>query len=234
VADALTEAGTRMGLRRAQHVVAASTSTARDLVFRRGVAPDRVSVAMPGPFARVAPWQGASDEDPRVLAFVDRDPRDNGEAVVQAFARTAPHWRLEVVGDAPLTVVAEARRLGVSERVDFLGRLAQSELEALLPAVQVYLDASLYEGYGLQAAEAAACGLPCVVSAVTSLPEATQHRARYVNPHDPDQIGKVLVSLTQEPAARAAAGAEFSTEELQARWPALVDHLLNACAAVLR
>jgi glycosyltransferase involved in cell wall biosynthesis len=233
-ADGLTAVATRTGLWRAEHVVAASTSTARDLVFRRGLAPQRVSVALPGPFARVSPWRGASDDDPRVLAFVDRDPRDNGEAVVQAFARTAPPWRLDVVGDADPRVAAEADRLGISERVDFRGRLPQAELEALFPTAQIYLDVSLYEGYGFQAAEAAACGLPCVVSAVTSLPETTQHRALYVNPHDPDQIADVLVPLTRDRAARGAAGAAFDTAQLRARWPALVEHVLDACAAQLR
>jgi glycosyltransferase involved in cell wall biosynthesis len=187
---------------------------------------------MPGPFARVGPWAGASDEAPRVLAFVDRDPRDNGIVALEAFAQTPTEWSLEVIGDADPRVVDAAERLGLTGRVRFRGRLEQPALEAAFAAAQIYLDVSLYEGYGFQAAEAAACGMPCVVSAVTSLTEVTQYRAEYVNPHDPVQIAGVLCSLMASPQARDAAGRAFAREEVEGRWPALVSHVLDACGTV--
>ncbi len=220
-------------LRRADHIVAASTSTARDLVLRRGVDPRKVSVAMPGPFARVGRWFGASDDYPRVLAFIDRDPRDNGATVLEAFAKTRSPWRLEVIGDTHPRTLALAGELGLADRVWFRGRVEQSAVEEAFAAAQIYLDVSLYEGYGFQAAEAAACGLPCVVSAFTSLPEVTQHRAAYVNPHDPDQVAGVLTSLTKSKTGREAAGRAFSREEVEDRWPALVRHLLARCHALI-
>ncbi len=232
LADRVIRVSSGVTLRRADHIVAASTSTGRDLAFR-GVDPRKISVAMPGPLARVSHWPGASDEDPRVLAFIDRDPRDNGAVVLEAFSRTPSQWSLDVVGDADPRVVGLAEQLGLTGRVRFRGRLDQPTLEGAFLASQIYLDVSLYEGYGFQAAEAAACGMPCVVSAVTSLPEVTQHRATYVNPHDPAQIAESLVSLMASQAAREKAGEAFSREEIEGRWPALVGHVLDGCRAMV-
>jgi glycosyltransferase involved in cell wall biosynthesis len=234
LADVLVRVTSSLTLRRADHVVAASTSTARDLALRRGVDPRKISVAMPGPFARVARWSGASDDEPRVLAFIDRDPRDNGASVLQAFATTPRPWRLDVIGDADPRVVALAERMELTDRVRFHGRVDQPTLEASFPAAQIYLDVSLYEGYGFQAAEAVACGVPSVVSAVTSLPEVTQHRASYVNPHKPDEIAAALNSMIDSADVRQAAAGAFAREEIEGRWPALVRHVLDVCRALVR
>jgi glycosyltransferase involved in cell wall biosynthesis len=187
---------------------------------------------MPGPFHDPEPWRGASDEDPSVLAFVDRDVRDNGAIALRAFAQAGPGWRLDVLGDTDPRVVSLARELGVADRVAFHGRVSDEQVRSAYGAAQIYLDVSLHEGFGAQAVEAATAGVPSVVSRVDALPEVTQERAVYVDPEDVEDVAAALRRLMDSPEERARAGAAFDGAELAGRWPALVDALLDRCRAL--
>jgi glycosyltransferase involved in cell wall biosynthesis len=225
--DALTLWWWRRTVHRADHIVAASTSTARDLVFHAGVDPRKISVSRPGPFQDVDPWRGSTQDGTRILTFIDRDPRDNGEVVLDAFSRLPGSCSLSVVGDTDDRIVRRAQRLGIGGRVTFHGRLQDAELRLTYASSDVYLDASLYEGYGAQAAEAVACGLPCVVSGVTALPEVTRYAASYVNPHDAEQIAATLRDLLARPPAERSRPAPISPPAQE--WDRFLRHLLAHC-----
>jgi len=68
---------------------------------------------------------------------------------------------------------------------------------------------SLYEGFGLPAAEAMACGTPVVASRAGALPEvlATGGGGILVPPGDAEALAKAIASLLDQPAARAELGA---------------------------
>jgi glycosyltransferase involved in cell wall biosynthesis len=232
VVDRVADRWFSRSLRAAAHVVAASTSTARELVEARGLEQSRVTVATPGPFQDPAPWRGPSDADPAVLVFIDRDVRDNGAVALRAFAQAGPGWRLDVVGDTDPRVVSLAGELGVADRVAFHGRVSDEQVRSAYGAAQIYLDVSLHEGFGAQAVEAATAGVPSVVSRVDALPEVTQERAVYVDPEDVEDVAAALRRLMDSPEERARAGAAFDEAELAGRWPALVDALLDRCRAL--
>jgi glycosyltransferase involved in cell wall biosynthesis len=229
VVDRLTQRWFRHTVGSAAHVVAASSSTASRLVERYAVSPERVTVAMPGPFQDPEPWRGPSDDDPRVLVFIDRDVRDNGAVALRAFNETRSSWHLDVIGDADPRVVELARDLGLSGRVVFHGRVPDDHVRAAYAAAQIYLDVSLHEGFGAQAAEAAVAGVPSVVSRVDSLPEVTQERALYADPHDVADVASALRRLMDSRDERARAGGAFDRAELAGRWPALAETLLERC-----
>jgi L-malate glycosyltransferase len=96
--------------------------------------------------------------------------------VVRTFARvreTQPSV-LVMVGDGPDRAAAEheARRLGVSDAVAFLGKV--DTVAPLLAAAHVFLLPSETESFGLSALEALASGVPVVASRVGGLPEVVQ------------------------------------------------------------
>ena len=82
---------------------------------------------------------------------------------------------LLMVGEGPERASAQAlaRRLGLADRVRFLGR--QDRIEELTGIADVFLLPSELESFGLSALEAMACGVPVVGSDAGGLPEVVKH-----------------------------------------------------------
>lgn len=86
--------------------------------------------------------------------------------------------------------------LELGDRVQFAGRVAQSDLPAYYQAADLLLYAPLLAGFGLPPVEAMACGTPVVASNRGSIPEVVGDAALLVDPEDPagmaDAVGDVL------------------------------------------
>jgi glycosyltransferase involved in cell wall biosynthesis len=61
--------------------------------------------------------------------------------------------------------------MGLSERVTFTGRITTEELVKHYCQAEVVVVPSLFEGFGLPAVEAMACGAPVVATTMGALPE---------------------------------------------------------------
>jgi N-acetyl-alpha-D-glucosaminyl L-malate synthase BshA len=83
--------------------------------------------------------------------------------------------RLLLIGDGPemATVISEAERLGVRDRIHFLGN--QDEVQPLLACADVFLLPSEEESFGLAALESLACGTPAVTTNVGGIGELMQN-----------------------------------------------------------
>jgi N-acetyl-alpha-D-glucosaminyl L-malate synthase BshA len=94
--------------------------------------------------------------------------------IFERVLREAPAVLL-MVGEGPERASAQAlaRRLGLAERVRFLGR--QDRIEELTGIADVFLLPSELESFGLSALEALACGVPVVGSDAGGLPEVVKH-----------------------------------------------------------
>jgi L-malate glycosyltransferase len=82
---------------------------------------------------------------------------------------------LLMVGEGPERASAQAlaRRLGIEDRVRFLGR--QDHIEELTGIADVFLLPSELESFGLSALEAMASGVPVIGSDAGGLPEVVKH-----------------------------------------------------------
>jgi rhamnosyl/mannosyltransferase len=109
-------------------------------------------------------------------------------------------------------LAAQAARLGVADRVQFLGDVPDADLPALLHAADVFvLPAHLRaEALGLAQIEALAAGLPCVSTELgTGTSFANHHRETglVVPPGDPAALAEALGALLADPQLRARYGA---------------------------
>lgn len=72
-----------------------------------------------------------------------------------------PHWHYHIVGDGRLrpSLEAQARRLGIADRVTFYGQCAHDAVYRLLSTCDVFSLPSSPEAFGVAYLEAMACGL---------------------------------------------------------------------------
>lgn len=126
---------------------------------------------------------------------------------LRAFQRvaTASPAHLVIAGDGPLRAAleAEARTLGIAERVHFLGW--RDDVPQLMAALDIFLLPSLWEGFGLVLLEAMAQQTPVVASAVSAIPEIVNdgQTGLLTPPRDVDALAGALLTLFNDlPIAR--------------------------------
>lgn len=110
--------------------------------------------------------------------------------------------RLAVVGAADRRVFrSETRQEG--SNIDWLGRVSDNEMAALLADSMCLAFPSLAEGFGLPALEAMAIGCPVVVSNCASLPEVCADAALYAPPDQPEAWFDAFIRLKNSAKLRS-------------------------------
>jgi glycosyltransferase involved in cell wall biosynthesis len=128
-----------------------------------------------------------------------------------------------------------ADRLGVEDRVHFLGAVSRDDVPAWMCSAAVVVAVPWYEPFGIVPLEAMACGRPVVGSAVgglvdTVVPGVT---GELVPPRRPDLLASTLADLLADPDRRAAygrAGRERAVERYQ--WQQVVAETEQVYASV--
>lgn len=209
--------------RRADVVLTDSAASRQDIVTHLDVSPTRVHAVPLAAEDAFRPVEGA--ETPArvraryalpanfILYLGGFDVRKNLAGLLRAYARISPQAPpLVVAGKLPAADTAftpDPRRLaaemGVAGRVHFTGWVDEADKPALYTLARVFVFPSLYEGYGLPAAEAAACGTPVVASNTSSLPEAAPD-ALLVDPTDPAALAAAIEQALAAPRLQPAAG----------------------------
>jgi len=110
---------------------------------------------------------------------------------------------------------AVAGKLGVAGRVTFPGHVPEEHLPALYAGASAFATLSRWEGFGLPALEAMACGTAVLSSSRTALPEVAGDAALLVDPDDEDACTESLTRLLTDQALRA---------DLCAKGPARAKH----------
>jgi glycosyltransferase involved in cell wall biosynthesis len=192
----------------ARRVIVTSLPTARLLAIDFAVPPDRIAVAEPGvePAARAR----GTGVPAQLLAVGAVSPRKGYDILVEALSGLKRlDWRLTIVGS--LDRNPEAARLlrqsvaaaGLGDRVALAGAVGDDVLHRLYDEADVFVSASLFEGYGMVLAEAMAHGLAIVTSAGGAAAETVADGAGLkVPPGDADALREALRRLIAEPQLR--------------------------------
>lgn len=235
-------------VQRANHVIAVSESTRRDLIELYHTPPEKISVLYHGVSAEFAPISDPNrlaavrqkyslPVQPLVLSVGTLQPRKNYQRLVQAFAKVAPAAALVIAGSQGWhfgEIITEVQRQGLESRVRFLGFVEEADLPLLYNLATVFVYPSLYEGFGLPVLEAMACGVPVVASLRSALPEVVGSAGRLIDPLDVEAMAGALTQLLDNEALRhrlAAAGlaqaARFSWTKTAEQLVALYQKLLS-------
>lgn len=118
--------------------------------------------------------------------------------------RASPGAHLVIVGDGDCRaeLVSHARRLGLADRVHFLGR--RTDVEEILRAADIAVMSSDYEGTPLVAFECFATGTPLVATAVGGLVDMIEDgvTGRLVPRRNPEALAQAIIELIADPDLR--------------------------------
>jgi D-inositol-3-phosphate glycosyltransferase len=202
-------------------LIASTVDEADDLVNAYKANPDHVFVVPPGvdlatfqPIDRYEARRKIGYDSGRLLLFVGRLERLKGvEIAIRALAllrdREHDDLRLIVLGEDSRDgdesekerLKAVAASLGVRDRVDFLGSVAQHELPYFYAAADACVMPSYSESFGLVALEAQACGCPVVASGVSGLRSVVRDDVSgyLIDGHDPAEYAERIGRLLADP-----------------------------------
>lgn len=160
--------------RRARRVFAISERTKRDLVELYDLPPDRIVVT---PLAADPFFRPGGEPSDYVLLVGSIEPRK--QPLVAADAARAAGRRLVVVGpERDASLAAALRERGAELR----GFVTKGELLGLYQGAAALLLPTRYEGFGLTAAEAMACGTPVVAAPDPAVREVGGDAIAYAQP----------------------------------------------------
>ncbi len=129
---------------------------------------------------------------------------------VAELARRGVDARVVLIGDGPKreSLAAQARRLGIADRVELLGSVGQDEIRDHYGAAQVFSLPSFAEGVPVVLMEAMALERPVVTTRIMGVPELVEDgvSGRLVAPGRLDELVDALAELAADPARRAAMG----------------------------
>lgn len=152
------------------------------------------------------PRLGLRDQD-RIL-FVGRiNTEKQIDVLIRAFALIADRIpaRVQIVGmgDQQEPLIHLAERLGVADRVDFLGRIDDAELRQVYSDAAVFVMPSIAELQSIATMEAMASGLPVIAADAMALPHLVKDGVNgyLFAPSEPHDLAGKLARVLSAPAA---------------------------------
>jgi glycosyltransferase involved in cell wall biosynthesis len=144
-----------------------------------------------------------------VLLFVGFvTPRKGLDYLAQALPRIRPAPRLVLAGRWDEEYRSHFLRMlgSTANRIVEAGYVPDEQLPAYYSLADVYVSASLMEGFGLTIAEALACETPVVAAEAGSVAEVVGPGGILVPPRDPENLADAISNLLQHPEQRRELG----------------------------
>ena len=202
--------------RQARRVITIAESGRQDVHHFFKIPLEQIDVVYPGvdavyrplPDAAVAAFRREKALPESFILHVGTlQPRKNIPVLLEALA---------LMGDAalPLLLVggtgwmfdeifARVERLGLQDRVHFMGYVPDDELPLWYNAATLLAFPSVYEGFGLPILEAMACGTAVIAANTSSMPEAAGDAGELFDPHNPAELAERMVSVLADPTRMA-------------------------------
>ena len=193
----------RNAAERSDLIIAVSNFTASQIEGMLNVEPSRIRVIHHGARAAYRAVTAGSDRQKLVLSVGAVQRRKNIARLVKAFELLPDNWRLALAG-APNGFGAPEELRAVEEsparsRIDVLGYVSSTQLDALYRRASIFAFPSLDEGFGMPILDAMAHGVPVMTSNCSAMPEVAGDAALLV---DPLNIGDALLSLATNESLR--------------------------------
>lgn len=211
---------------RADVVTGCSTMVAQDLQERFGagevkVVPNGVVVEPDTP--RLPPSQAG----PVVLAAGRLVHKKGFDLLIRAATALRPAVRVQIVGDGPQRSELEemCERLGVEDKIDFLGRRNSAEVQRLMAQADAVVVPSRVEAFGIVVLEAWASGTPLIATTRGGPADLVTDRVDgcLVDPEDTAQLAKTISRVLEDTESAGRMSAQGLQTVKKFTWDRVVD-----------
>lgn len=238
-----------LAVRRATYVIAVSEATRRDVVRLLGAPADKVVRIHEGVDARYRPYDADTIQafrlahgfsGPFILFLGTIEPRKNVERLVDAYLelrrRGCTQWPLVLAGSVRPGSERIRQRVvaaGLDDVVHFVGFVPEKEMPLWYNSAGLFVFPSLYEGFGLPALEALACGTPVVASNRSSIPEVVEEAGVLVDPTDVTSIADGMQRVLEASGLRQRLRAVGPGQAQKFTWHSAATQTLDVYRAAL-
>ena len=200
----------------ADHILSDSESTKQDMIDMLNVSADKITVHMLGVDEQFKPLLKQETQpvinalnlpDSYILCVGTLEPRKNIIGLAQAYRDLL----IDIPDAPPIVIVGRAgwhyeqlmkdlEAVGINDHLIFPDDVSDEQLPAVYNHALTLVTPSFYEGFGLPALEAMACGTVPIVSNLSSLPEITGDVGLLIDPHDTSTIAAALKKVLTDSA----------------------------------
>ena len=157
-----------------------------------------------------APAKNLRQDDRTVTALcVARLIRRKGiDALLEAVAKCeSTTVRVVIAGTGPQrnALIEHAKRLGIDNRIRFVGSVNSSEIVAHYQQADFLIHPALVESFSMTLLEAMSCGLPIIASDIGGIPELVEHdiNGLLISPGDIPALAKAINRMAESKSLRA-------------------------------
>lgn len=196
--------------RRLRHIITVSACSQRDIAQAFGIPESRLTLVYNGIDTAVFRPLPEIERVPfRLMATASADqPLKGLRFLLEAFAQLLPRYP-----QLSLLLVSKPKpggeteqlieRLGIGQRVQFVSGISTEQLVRYYAEAEIAIVPSVYEGFGLPAGEAMACGVPLVSTLGGALPEVVGDAGLSVPVQDSAALVTAIAGLLDSPERRA-------------------------------
>jgi len=209
------------------HVITVSNASKQRTVEDFDLSPETATVVHNGIDTELYEPVNRDCEPRRIISTISSDlPMKGVRYLLKAFERVRreePDAELLVMGDFDDdgAIADLIDRLGIADAITTRTRVTDTEMVELYSSAALAVVPSLYEGFGLPAGEAMACGVPVVATTGGGLPEVVGDTGVLVPPGDVEALARAMGNLLADPERRERMGragrerirSEFDWEE---------------------
>ena len=184
----------RQTIREADHIIAISECTKRDIMEYADVDERRISVIYQSCAPRFT-IGSAKSASRYILSVGSIEARKNILLAVKALSYLPDDLSLVVVGRHTKytdEVLDYVRQHGLAHRVKVMHGVTDEQLPQLYAGAEAFVYPSRYEGFGIPIIEAISCGLPVVACTGSCLEEAGGPDSLYVDPDDEQAMAAAI------------------------------------------
>ena len=153
-----------------QRIITTSHDTSQCLQGMFHISKSKIFVATPGT-DQAKQANGRQDDKIGLIAVGSVTPRKGYDRLIKVLKilEQLP-WQLEIIGDDTLdpkyteSIIQQINELELTQRISLWGALPRSELNKFYDQSDIFVLATLYEGYGMAFTEAMVRGLPIIAT----------------------------------------------------------------------